>query len=241
MNKAIKLNDAENKLKLKNITLYHIITPVNDADFNQIKQSGYFNPSKNALGGQSNGYYFFTTHQGALNHIQTMKDTWENSADKNAYLAECTINADDIKYPNWMLDYEAMQDFLFDIIFEAATKKNIKFENIEISTNDNRTLNISENGKFSRIKSFTANNHPGLVERVSDYLYKHDNNFKQEYDKLLMDAFLGNGEYQNLYAVKTKNKQKITRISKIEKEPTVPKQQNSQINKFWERYGKPRN
>ena len=159
MNTTIeKLKSATNKIKLKNITLYHVITPIDDTALNQIKQSGYFNPSQNALGGQSNGYYFFTNHQAAQYHIETMQDTWENKPGKHAYLAECTIDIKDVKYPDWQLDYEAMQDFLFDMILDAAKNNTICFDDIKISASENKTMQLSVNGKFSRIKSFIKAN-----------------------------------------------------------------------------------
>ena len=55
---------------------------------------------------------------------------------------------------------------------------------------------------------------------------------------LLHDAFVGNGENLELYAVKTEQKLKIINITKIENElPTQPAPSNSQINKFLSRYG----
>ncbi len=235
--KATQFHQGSKQLKSDKIILYHIITPINESDFQKIKQSGYFNPSRSALGGQSNGYYFFTTYQGAQNHIQTMKDGWESTPGKSAYIAECEINPTDIQYPKWMLDYEAMQDFMFDMIYDSATKTPIKFDRIEIKALDKKGLEIVTDGKFSRIKNFCANDHSGLIEKIADYLYAHDIEFKQKYNNLLNEAFFGLGNNQNLYAVKTKEKQKITKITKIENEPaTIPQGKNSQISKFMERY-----
>ena len=238
---AEKLKSATDKVKSKDITLYHVITPIDNATFNQIKQSGYFNSSQNALGGQSNGYYFFTNHQAAQNHIDTMQDTWENTPNKQAYLAECKVDFNNVKYPEWQLDYEAMQDFLFDMIMDAAKNTNISFDNIKISVAENKTLILSVNGKFSRIKEFNPNSHSGLVERTSDFLYKCNPEFRQKYDNLLKETFFGTGENQNLYAVKTKIPQKITNITKIEQKPDAQTITNSQIHKFLSRYGKKRN
>ncbi len=235
--KATKFYQANSKLKSNKIVLYHIITPIDETEFQQIKQLGYFNPSRGALGGQSNGYYFFTTHQGAQNHIQTMKDSWGNTPGKSAYIAECEVNTTDIQYPKWMIDYEAMQDFMFDMIYNVAAKGPIKFDDIEIKATGKNGLEIVANGKFSRIKSFCANDHSGIVEKVADYLYLHDKVFKQEYDELLNKALFGGGDNQNLYAVKTTEKQKITKITKIENTPdTITPSKNSQISKFMQRY-----
>ena len=233
-----KLKSATDKIKPKSVTLYHIITPIDDATFNQIKQSGYFNPSKNALGGQSNGYYFFTNRQAAEHHIETMQDTWENNPEKHAYLAECKIDFSDVKYPDWQLDYEATQDFLFDMILDAAKNNTISFDNIKISAIDNKTMQLSVNGKFSRIRNFNPNSHSGIVERVSEFLYQNNKDFRRKYDDLLNEALCDTGENQNLYAVKTKTKHTITNITKIEQTPTVAVASNSQISKFLSRYGK---
>lgn len=235
-----KLKSATNKIKTKNITLYHVITPIDDATFNKIKTTGYFNPSQNALGGQSNGYYFFTNVQATQNHIKDMQDTWEHNPEKHAYIAECKIDYKDIKYPDWQLDYEAMQDFLFDMILDVVKNNNINFDDIKITTNDNKTLQLSVNGKFSRLKEFTPNSHSGIVERISDFLYHANKDFQKKYDDLLKETFLGNGENQNLYAVKTKNRQKITNITKIENKQNIQPENNSQINKFLARYSKKR-
>jgi hypothetical protein len=238
--KSEKLHQAANKIKTHK-ALYHVITPISDEKLEQIKASGYFDKSKDALGGQSNGYYFFTTKTGVDNHIKTMQDSWYTSENKHPYIIECEINANDIKYPDWKLDYEAMQDFLFNMIYDAALRQSIKIDDIEITALENRKLSIIKNGKFSRIKSFTANEHSGLIEKVSDFLYKHNKEFKTSYDKLLSDVFFGNGSNQELYAVKTNTKQKITKITKIEKEPTaVQTQTNSQIDKFLSRYSRSR-
>lgn len=235
--KTIQFHQGNRQLKSDKIVLYHIITPIDEAEFQHICQSGYFNPSRGALGGQSNGYYFFTTYQGAQNHIQTMKNSWENTPGKSAYIAECEINPTDTQYPKWILDYEAMQDFMFDMIYDAATKAPIKFDDIEIKTPGKKTLEITANGKFSRIRNFCANDHSGLIEKIADYLYAHDIEFKQKYNNLLNEAFFGLGNNQNLYAVKTKEKQKITKITKIENEPaTISQGKSSQISKFMERY-----
>ncbi len=237
--KTIKIQNATNKIKQR-IVLYHVLSPINQQQFNQIKESGYFKPSENALGGQSNGYYFFTTRQGAQYHIDSNKDMWEKGADKNAYIVECEIDRDDVKYPIWKLDYEAMQDFLFDMIYMVAQKHSINFDGLEIKVANDKKLEISDNGKFSRISSFSADIHSGLVERIADYLYKNNSNFKNAYDKLLQDVFAGNGNNQELYAVKTSKKQKITNITKIEIKTPEQQPQNSQINKFFARYGRTR-
>ena len=69
--KSEKFKNASKNARQQCIVLYHVIEPVNQEQLEQIKSSGYFNPSKSALGGQSNGYYFFTTHQGAKHHIES--------------------------------------------------------------------------------------------------------------------------------------------------------------------------
>ncbi len=236
--KTIKFNDAIAKANKQKIVLYHILSPISEQEFNKIQQNGYFNPSKNALGGQSNGYYFFTTRVGAENHIKSNQNSWDFNDNKTAYIIESEIDLSDVKYPTWKLDTEAMQDFLFDMIYDAAKNKEIKINNLRITAGDKKTLNIFKNEKISRVKDFCANDHSGTVEQVSDFLYRNDKNFQQQYDKLLSDVFLGVGENLELYAVKTANKQKITNITKIENKTDAPApNKNSQINKFMSRYG----
>ena len=235
--KVEKMKNGIDNIKQRKIVLYHIISPISHQRFAQIKESGYFESSKNALGGQVDGYYFFTTKQGAEYHIKTNKATWEQDIKKHAYLVECEVNADDVKYPNWKLDYEATQDFLFDMIYNVALKHDIKFDGIEIKALDGKKLSVSYNGAFSRIKSFSPDKHTGMIEKIADFLYKTDKEFKSEYDKLLQDMLRGRGDNQELYAIKTVNKQKITKITEIENEPVTTVPVNSQINKFLSRYG----
>lgn len=237
--KAEKIQKAVSDIKHQELVIYHVISPIDKKTFAEIENRGYFEQSKGALGGQSDGYYFFTTNKGVNNHIETQKDVWEYSDDKDAYVVECKIDARSIKYPDWKLDYEATQDFFFDMIYEAASEKKIKFDSIEINAVDGKKLEISYNGKFSRIKNFCANDHSGLIEKTADFLYKHDENFKRSYDALLQDVFLGIGENQELYAVKTTTKPDIIKITKIEKE-TVKEQARSQIDKFLSRYSRNR-
>ena len=94
---------------------------------------------------------------------------------------------------------------------------------------------------YSRLSGFVPDKHSGLVEKIADYLYSHNARFKQQYDKLLTDVFLGYGDNQELFAVKASTPQKITKITKMETEPPTPTISNSQINKFLSRYGTRRN
>ena len=239
-----KIRKNENcikKYKTEKIVVYHVIEPIDEQTLAQIKNSGYFNPSNNALGGQSNGYYFFTTHIGATHHVETNKDSWDFGDNKHAYIFECEIDSDTVKYPVWKLDYEAMQDFLFDMIVDAARDKKIKFNSTEITTTDDGKLTILENNKFSKISAFSPDRHSGLVEKIADFLYKHNSKFKNNYDKLLNDVFFGVGENKELYAVKTTTKHKITNITQLDNmAQKSPAQTNSQIDKFFARYGKRR-
>ena len=126
------------------------------------------------------------------------------------------------------------------MILDAAKNSTICFDDIKISASENKIMQLSVNGKFSRIKSFIASKHSGIVERVSEFLYQNNKDFRRKYDDLLNEAFCGIGIYQNLYAVKTKTKHKITNITKIEKTPDTHITTSSQINKFLSRYGKKR-
>ena len=235
------MKKAVNDIKHRKVVLYHILKPISKTELLQIQKDGYFKPSKNALGGQTDGYYFFTTYNGAKHHIENEKDMWEKDSDKHAYIVESEVDLSDVKYPKWKLDYEAMQDFMFDMIYNAAVDKVIKFADVEISATDNRKLNILYKGKFSRIKNFCANDHSGLIEKTADFLYVHDKQFKKSYDELLQDVFSGKGANQELYAVKTIQKQKITKITEIKNSPSaIPSASNSQIDKFLLRYAKTR-
>ena len=239
--KTEKINDAINKLKQKKLVFYHVLSPITQQQYNQIKDKGYFEPCKNPLGGQSGGYYFFTTYSGALHHIETNKDIWGGDIDKSPYIAEVEIDLNTIKYPIWKLDYEAMQDFMFEMIYDVASVHSIKFDNIEIKSSNDKKLILCYDGKFSRIQSFYANKHSGLVEKIADFLYRNDTNFRKNYDELLFDVLIGKGENQELYAVKTTQHQKISKMIKIEQEPIVKQTvANSQIDKFLSRYARKR-
>jgi hypothetical protein len=239
--KSEKIQKASQNIKQKKIVLYHVVEPIDSQKLAQIKTDGYFNMSHNALGGQSNGYYFFTTHVGATHHVETNKDSWDFGDNKHAYIFECEIDSNTVKYPTWKLDYEAMQDFLFDMIVDAARDTKIKFDGTEVATTDDGKLTILENNKFSKISAFSPDRHSGLVEKIADFLYKRNQKFKDAYDKLLNKVFSGIGDNPELYAVKTTTKHKITNITQLDDTPQrVPAQQNSQIDKFFARYGKRR-
>ncbi len=233
-----KFQKGTGKLKQRQIVLYHVISPISQQQFMQIKENGCFERSKNALGGQSDGYYFFATREGAEYHIKTNKDSWGKDVNKHAYLVECLVDVSVVKYPDWKLDYEATQDFLFDMIYNVALKHDIKFDGIEIKALDGKKLSVSYNGAFSRIKSFSPDKHTGMIEKIADFLYKTDKEFKSEYDKLLQDMLRGKGDNQELYAIKTDKKQKITKITEIENEPVVALQTNSRIGDFYMRYSR---
>ncbi len=238
--KTTTMKNSTSKIKQR-VVLYHIISPIDSKQFTEIQTSGYFKPSENALGGQSDGYYFFTTHQGAQYHIDSNKDMWKSGVDKNAYIVECEIDMDDVKYPIWKLDYEAMQDFLFDMIYNAALEQDIICEDIKITALDSKKLALSYKKKFSRISGFSADIHSGLVEKIADYLYKNNLNFRNAYDKLLKDVLSGNGDDKELYAIKTTQKQKISKMTKIEKEQqNIQTVTQSPIDKFLSRYGRGR-
>lgn len=240
--KSDKFNDARNKLQNKTkIILYHIIAPKYDEQIEEIKQSGTFKPSQNALGGQSNGYYFFTNMTAVNNHLNETKQSWKETPNKTAYIAECEVKPDTIKYPEWKLDYEAMQDFMFDLIYDAAHRQTIKHKNITITATDKHSLKIITGNKFKQIRQFNANEHSGIIEKIADHLYQHDNEFQIAYDRLLQDALYKHGNNSELYAIKTQTPQTITKITPIEKtaQNTVPQQNTtSQIDKFRARYNK---
>lgn len=239
--KSEKIQKASQNIKQKKIVLYHVVEPIDSQKLAQIKTDGYFNMSHNALGGQSNGYYFFTTRTGATNHIETNKDSWDFSDNKHVCVFECEIDSNEIKYPIWKLDYEAMQDFLFDMIVYAARDTKIKFDGTEVAATDDGKLTILENNKYSKISAFSPARHSGLVEKIADFLYKRNPKFKDAYDKLLNKVFSGIGDNPELYAVKTTEKHKITNITQLDDTPQrVPAQTNSQIDKFFARYGNKR-
>lgn len=238
-NKTSKIKAASDNIKQIKIVLYHVLSPISDQDFAKIENSGYFDMSNGALGGQSNGYYFFTTRFGADYHVKNMRDSWDFSNNKHAYIVECEIDSATIKYPDWKLDYESTQDFLFDMIYDAAHEQPIRFDNIKIDAVDNKKLAITNNGVFSRISEFSPDIHSGLVEKTSDFLYNHNKTFRMKYDELLQNVFNGIGNNLELYAVKTTHKHKITKTEKIQDQPTNAQTViHSQINKFWSRYGR---
>ena len=241
MMKAEKFQSAQNKIeKSEQRIVYHIIAPKYKEQIEEIKKD-YFKPSENALGGQSNGHYFFTNMIAVNHHINDTKEQWKLS-NKNIYLVECAVDSHTVKYPTWKLDYEAMQDFLFDMIYDAACEHPIKFENIEIKAENNHMLGLSVNGNFKRIREFTANYHSGIIEQIADHLYKNNTNFCNAYDKLLQDALFGRGDNQELYAIKTLTKPKIINIVPIETQshdtPNITQSGPSQIDKFRARYSK---
>lgn len=239
--KTENIRKAIDKVNQQKVVLYHVISPIDEQKLNSIEKNGCFDISKNALGGQSDGYYFFTTRQAAEYHIDTNKDVWVYGGGKNAYLVECETDLNSVKYPDWQLDYEATQDFLFDIIHDFARERSIVFDDVKIEAPDKNKLNILVNGTFFRITNFNADKHSGLIEKTVDFLYNHNEKFKHTYDNLLKNIMTGNISDKELCAVKTVFKQKITKITKIEQNDVQKTPDNSQIEKFLARYGRNRN
>ena len=223
---------------MSEITLYHLISQPMDAE----QAISYGLKAENImakrvpLGNQSGGAFFFTTQTGIENHSKEMQSQVGLNVEskKNLYMVTAKVDLDSIKYPQWQLDYEAMRDDLFDLIFARVNIAPIEFDNVNVSVVSD-TLQIKDGEKFMRLRSF-APEHSGLIERIVKYLYNKESMFKVKYDNLLRDVVMGVGQDTEYYAVKTMNCPRL--LSCVKLENTIPVVKSSQIAKWNQRYRK---
>ena len=226
--------------KIKNmskVTIYHLTKPMTAeqaAAFSSDLNKNIKLPPITPLGNQSNGFFFFTTPQGADNHakFQQEKQSLTTASTSNLYLTTAQVETKDVKYPTWQLDYEATRDYFFKLFFNRANVNPIKFQDITISTN-NKTLQIQDGKKFIKLREFTPE-HSGLIEKIVALLYLTDKNFKTEYNQLLQNVMLGLGDDTTALAVKTTKCPTLLSCEKIDN--TIQPVQSSQIAKWFNKY-----
>ncbi|MBQ1927976.1 MAG: hypothetical protein II179_02825, partial [Alphaproteobacteria bacterium] len=122
---------------MSEITLYHLISQPMDAE----QAVSYGLKAENImakrvpLGNQSGGAFFFTTQSGIENHSKEMQSQVGLNVEskKNLYMVTAKVDSDSIKYPQWQLDYEAMRDDIFDLIFARVNIAPIEFDNVNVS------------------------------------------------------------------------------------------------------------
>lgn len=219
------------------VNIYHLTKPMTEeqaAIFAGDLNKNITPPPTMPLGNQSNGFFFFTTRQGADNHAKFQQETKSltTSSLLNLYLITAQIETKDVKYPTWQLDYEATRDYFFELFFNHANVKPIKFQDIVVSTN-NKTLQIQNGKKFIKLREF-APEHSGLIEKIVVALYLTDKNFKDEYNQLLQNVILGNDDDTTSFAVKTTKCPTLLSCEKIAN--TIQPVQSSQIAKWFNRY-----
>jgi len=219
------------------VTIYHLTKPMTAeqaADFSSDLNKNIALPPIAPLGNQSNGFFFFTTRQGADNHAKFQQETQSltTSSTSNLYLITAQVDTKDIKYPTWQLDYEATRDYFFELFFNRASVNPIQFQDITISTN-NKTLQIQDGKKFMKLREF-APEHSGLIEKIVALLYLTDKSFQTEYNQLLQNIMLGRGDDTTAFAVKTTKCPVLLSCEKIEN--TIQPVQSSQIAKWFNKY-----
>lgn len=223
---------------MSEITLYHLIAqPMDSSQAAACRLDAESIVSKRVpLGNQSGGAFFFTTQNGIENHSKEMQGQFglNKASEKNLYIVTAKIDEEKIKYPQWQLDYEAMRDDLFDLIFARASITPVKFGDVNISV-VNGVLQVQDGKKFMRLRSF-APEHSGLIERIVEYLYNNESSFRAKYDKLLHDVIMGIGNDTTYYAVKTTECPLL--LSCVKSENVLPVIQSSQISKWNQRYRK---
>lgn len=222
---------------MNKVTIYHLTKPMTAdaaaifaADLNKnIKL-----PPRAPLGGQSNGYFFFTTRDSADNHAVFQQETKSLTTDSetNLYMIKSLVDINTIKYPTWQLDYEATKDLFFEIIFNRANISPIKFGDIVISATD-KALQIQIGKNFKRLREFKPE-HSGLIEKIVVHLYKTEKTFKNKYDNLLQDIIMGRGDDITAFAIKTTKCPNLISCEKVEN--TIQPLKTSQIAKWCAKY-----
>ena len=221
--------------------IYHLtkpMTPDQAAAFSKDLNKNIVLPPIEPLGGQSNGFFFFTTQQGADNHskFQQEYNSLTTASATNLYLTTAQIDTKDVKYPDWQLDYEATRDYFFDLFLKYYDSESIKFQDVIVSVN-NKILQIQDGKKFMRLREFGPE-HSGLIEKIVKYLYPRDKKFQFEYDKLLHTVITGQGKDTTSFAIKTTKCPPFLSCEKIDN--TIQPIQSSQIAKWFDRYKKGR-
>jgi hypothetical protein len=222
---------------MSKVTIYHLTKPMTEeqaAIFASDLNKNIALPPKMPLGDQSNGFFFFTTRQGADNHAKFQQETKSltTSSLLNLYLVTAQIETKDVKYPTWQLDYEATRDYFFELFFNRAKIKPIKFQDVIVSTN-NKTLQIQNGKKFMKLREFLPE-HSGLIEKIVAALYLTDKSFKNEYNQLLQKVLLDNEDDAIFFAIKTTKCPNLLSCEKIAN--TIQPVQSSQIAKWFNRY-----
>ena len=224
---------------MKKIKIYHLTKPMTAqqaADFSVDLNANIKLPPIPPLGGQSNGFFFFTTYQAACNHAEFQQETQSltTQSDKNLYMITSNVDISDIKYPNWQLDYEATKDYFFEIFFNRANIVPIKFDDVIISVKDN-TLQIQDGKKFMKLRNFKPE-HSGLIEKIVAYLYNNESVFRQKYDELFTNIVNGQGDNFSIFAIKAKQCPTLNSCDKIENK--IPPVNTSQIKKWHAKYNR---
>ena len=226
---------------MKKIKIYHLTKPMTAqqaAEFAVDLNANIKPPLIPPLGGQSNGFFFFTTYESACNHAEFQQETQSltTQSDKNLYMITSNVDISDIKYPNWQLDYEATKDYFFKIFFNRANIAPIKFDDVIISVKDN-TLQIQDGKKFMKLRNFKPE-HSGLIEKIVTYLYNNESVFRQKYNELFTDIVNGRGDNFSIFAIKAKQCPILCSCEKIENKISPVK--TSQINKYCSKYSRHR-
>ena len=219
------------------VTIYHLTKPMTADQANLFAADLNKNitlPPIAPLGNQSNGFFFFTTRQGADNHAKFQQELNSlNSASlTNLYMVSAQIDTKDVKYPTWQLDYEATRDYFFELFFNIASQQAIKFQDVVVSTNG-KVLQIQDGTKIMKLRDYSPE-HSGFIERVVAYLYLKNKKFQDDYNKLLQNVMLGNGDDTVGFAVKTTKCPKLVSFEKINN--TIQPIQSTQIAKWFDRY-----
>ena len=224
------------------VVLRHLTAPLSEEQVLRIKQEQKLSDPKACLGGQEEGFFFFTTSEGIEAQKEFAFDTTVSEQGKHRYVAETEFDVSEITYSKWKLDTEATADILFSQIRKEVLKTPIAFDDIKVSSNG-VSLNIENGESFHKYKKVTGNE-SGIIEKITDKLYQTSSSFKAFYDDFLQKIAKGQeGELdKGAYAIKTKDCPLIKSVRPITEEvKQVDMQQrgvSSRLAAFYKKYGR---
>ncbi|NCB49744.1 MAG: hypothetical protein EOM53_03605 [Alphaproteobacteria bacterium] len=224
---------------MNNILLKRSTRFLSPKEAQSIRDTKTFSADRECLGGQSSGFYFFSTQEGIDSQMEFNETKVKGEAGTSRYILQAEVPVEDIKYPNWKLDTEAMKDPLFKMIFFQAKKQSFTFENITVDVQRNK-LSILKETSYNLYRSFTPDM-SGVVEKIADYLYETRPDFKKTYDTFLSAVAAGKETPfdKSTYALKST---KCPPIIKVEEYHSKPKEleasEPSRIDLFYKKYVK---
>lgn len=166
-------------------------------------------------GGQEQGFYVFESKKLAINHLYFLKNNKKRLSDQGGMIVGIKIKEEDLKYPDWQFDYEALADV--SPLLEKYAASVIKTL-LQIETQTLKILSARKTPRFGRfevhykqkgklIQKMISPVDPGntgfigVWQKTFDALCNNNPSFKKDYDDLLLDSPLACKKYTGFYSL----------------------------------------